>query len=210
MKIITSIKKIPKKKNMNENRQRDSKLSNNNNYNRNNNSNNNSNNNIHIDNNIENNKLEDKVIVRNSVHRKSIKMIDQIKYNNLLSLRKSILNIDIKNSPDSKDIKENKDSKKDAKLKKSKQLYFITYSDILGILLCPCSKKYSNKKKYHKLLNSYLVSIIDFEEIINETAIFKELRLLGYFTEITKDYYGDNLIQNKTKLSSNKEDLLIK
>lgn len=82
------------------------------------------------------------------------------------------------------DIKSIKDNNNHSNIQTTKQInnqYAISYLDIIGILFCSkfCDK-YSKKQKFHKILNAYLLSIVDYEEIITETSIFKELRSLGY------------------------------
>lgn len=86
------------------------------------------------------------------------------------------------------------------KYKENDYFYTLTYSEVTGIILCPCFNNYSRKKKYHKLLNSYLLTICDYEEIVTESAIFKELRQLGYFD---LEYLNNKLNRknlNKTEL----------
>lgn len=67
---------------------------------------------------------------------------------------------------------------------RDKFFYKISYCDVLSIILCSCFERYNHKRRIHKLLNSYLLSIIDYEEIITETSIFKELRALGHFNSV--------------------------
>lgn len=119
------------------------------------------------------------------------------KYSNLLTFKKSIFcSKAIINLDDNKEIIDNKknkhNKKKDLEDSKKEDFYFITYLDIIGIFLCSCFDNCKKKKKYHKLLNTYLMSIIDYEEIITETSIFKELRIMGYFSDNNKNTNNNN------------------
>lgn len=137
---------------------------------------------------------------------------------NLLVFKKSILfssiptnNINKINelkSLDKKDTKDNRD-KKDRKTNpisnptnpETNEFYSINYINIIGILLCPFIDTCNKRKKYHKLLKSYLLTILDFEEIITESSIFKELRLNGYFNKENKNKRRSNIYNDQVKFT---------
>lgn len=68
-----------------------------------------------------------------------------------------------------KKIDENQDSQK-------MEIYHIDYMSIIGMTLCFCCEKYSKKISIYEKYIEKLYAITDFEEIVNEIALFKEFR----------------------------------
>lgn len=55
-------------------------------------------------------------------------------------------------------------------------LYHLNYCDIFGMTFCKCSSYFSKKIEIHKNYLEKLYKITDFEEIVNEIALFREFR----------------------------------
>lgn len=109
---------------------------------------------------IDNDKIKDD-------KKESLKLKENVKLKRSFNIRHSKIHNKYEDSLNTEDKKE---------IKKEKIVYHIDYMSIIGMSICCCLEKYKKRKILLDKYREMLYDITDYEEVVNEIALFREFR----------------------------------